>query len=214
MKKPSTGTDTGVTDGRSVTVSIPLLESRCRALNELGFTLIGHFDFSAVKLVQSAEYSATALVALLIAHLPAFRDHAIDPVTGSQCFFYKRAQICVADVWGCYRGEGLGRFDDIEKLTCFADYRLPQLLSHIGILRYSPQLTAHIDARRVIESGSAIELSIRAHTVQAVEMMRAELLRITGETILSIQLDWILWERGESLLSTLQPHHRTRTIYY
>ena len=35
----------------------------------------------------------------------------------------KRAQILVADIWGCYQGQGLGQFDDIDELTMFADYR-------------------------------------------------------------------------------------------
>jgi len=35
----------------------------------------------------------------------------------------KRAQILVADVWGCTLGIGRGRFDDIGCLTMFADYR-------------------------------------------------------------------------------------------
>jgi hypothetical protein len=36
---------------------------------------------------------------------------------------YKRAQILAAEIWGCFQGQGLGRFDDIDQLTMFADYR-------------------------------------------------------------------------------------------
>jgi len=199
---------------RKLTVSIPLLESRCRALNELGYALINEFEGSAAKFVSCANHSAARLVSLITSHFPAFRDHGVDPTTGSQCFFYKRAQICVADLWGAFSGRGFGQFDDINDLTCFADYRIPQLLSNIGIMKYSEQLKDHIENHRVIPAGSEVELSIRAHTVQAVELMRESLKRITGHEILSIQLDWILWERGEANLKSLQPHHRTRTIYY
>jgi hypothetical protein len=37
--------------------------------------------------------------------------------------FYKRAQILIADIWGCFEGKGLGFFEDIDHLTMFADYR-------------------------------------------------------------------------------------------
>jgi hypothetical protein len=40
--------------------------------------------------------------------------------------FLKRAQICVADLWAAFNGEGFGQFDDIEKITMFADYRVPR----------------------------------------------------------------------------------------
>jgi hypothetical protein len=41
-----------------------------------------------------------------------------------QVFFYKRAQIFVADVYGAFAGEGIGSFGDIDQLTMFADYRV------------------------------------------------------------------------------------------
>ena len=32
-------------------------------------------------------------------------------------------------------GKGLGAFSDLARLTMFADYRVPQVLRHIGILK-------------------------------------------------------------------------------
>lgn len=59
-------------------------------------------------------------------------------------FFYKRAQIFVADVHLCFQGQGLGAFSDIAQLTCFADYRLPQLMMHLDILRYDEPLRERV----------------------------------------------------------------------
>jgi hypothetical protein len=36
---------------------------------------------------------------------------------------YKRAQILIGDIWACFRGQGLGQFNDIDTITMFADYR-------------------------------------------------------------------------------------------
>jgi len=52
----------------------------------------------------------------------------------------KRAQILVADVWACCGGRGLGEFNDIDEITAFADYRIPQSLVWLGVLEYSDSL--------------------------------------------------------------------------
>lgn len=54
---------------------------------------------------------------------------------------YKRAQILVADIWACCGGRGIGTFKDIDMLTAFADYRIPQALVWFGVLQYSDHLT-------------------------------------------------------------------------
>ena len=51
--------------------------------------------------------------------------------------FHKRAQIFISDLWSLFKGEGLGRFDDISTLTMFADYRVPQSLQYFGVMKYS-----------------------------------------------------------------------------
>ena len=55
---------------------------------------------------------------------------------------YKRAQILVADIWACCAGAGYGAFTDIDTVTAFADYRIPQLLVWFDVLQYSDSLMA------------------------------------------------------------------------
>jgi hypothetical protein len=62
---------------------------------------------------------------------------------------YKRAQILVADVWSCFQGKGLGAFADIDKITMFADYRVPQMLIHYGSLEYTPKLLFKISQGKI-----------------------------------------------------------------
>jgi len=54
---------------------------------------------------------------------------------------YKRAQILVGDIWACCGGVGYGAFNDIDTITAFADYRVPQLLVWFDVLQYSDSLT-------------------------------------------------------------------------
>ena len=53
---------------------------------------------------------------------------------------YKRAQILVADIWACCGGAGYGAFSDIDAITAFADYRIPQVFIWFGVLQYSDAL--------------------------------------------------------------------------
>lgn len=108
---------------------LPLLLERVRKIREVGHILLQHFQGRASHLVAQANHSAVELVRLLTAFFPSFRDQSL--YCGSQVYFYKRAQIFSADVWAAY-GKQTGKehpfaFYDMEALTMFADYRVPQV---------------------------------------------------------------------------------------
>ncbi|PNW81142.1 hypothetical protein CHLRE_07g344150v5 [Chlamydomonas reinhardtii] len=196
---------------------VPLQEERARLLREVGAGLMSHFGGSAAAMVEAAGGSALTLMQLVAQLFPGFRDHAI--YKGQQVFLYKRAQIFVGDVYGAFRGQGLGMFWDIDQLTMFADYRVPVVLRTMGVLRYSQQLEDKIQRREQIPAGSEEEVEIRACTVVAVEQLReaiaAKFLGTAGAQLPhAIQLDWWLWELGERERKNHPPHHRTLTVYY
>lgn len=78
---------------------------------------------------------------------------------------------------------------------------------------YSAELAAHIKNQTEIESGTEFEIEIRAFTVVAVEEIRKEFAQ-RGRNLLSIEVDWLLWQIGEKERKGIIPHHRTLTIYY
>lgn len=146
---------------------------------------------------------------------PGFRDTSV--YKGSLVHFYKRAQILVGDIWAAY-GRSLDpthpySFNDLGEITMFADYRVPQILRHMGIMVYSEELARKVDALEVIPFGSEEEIEIRAATIVAVEQLQQALQR-AGRTFLELEVDWLLWQWGEAIKDTILPHHRTLTIYY
>ncbi len=58
-----------------------------------------------------------------------------------------------------------------------------------------------------------MEIEIRAATVEAVERIH-EVMVGQGSKLHVIELDWLLWQIGESQLNSLPPHHRTLTVFY
>ncbi len=105
-------------------------------------------------------------------------------------------------------------FADLQDITMFADYRVPQILLHVGILKYSDPLLQKILSHEVIPFGSNWETEIRAATVIAVERIREMLRSKKNLSLLSIEIDWILWNWGEKVKDSIHPHHKTLTVYY
>lgn len=116
----------------------PLIEERVSILHDVGKKLLSAYHGDFRNCITKAENSAQALIKLVVEEFPCFKDEAI--YNNESVAIYKRVQILVGDIWSCFRGEGLGRFDDIQTVTMFADYRVPQVLVHFGAIKYSNEL--------------------------------------------------------------------------
>lgn len=187
-----------------------LMELFASALNDLGAFLIERFDGSFLALIDQADRSAEALVGIL-GEMPSFRD--VSEYRGVDVPFYKRAQITSVDLAHAFDHQGPGRFDDLDRLTAFADNLVPHVLRVEGVLVYEPELLARIEAEQLIPPGTAEEIEIRAGGVHAVELIRAELAR-RGHQVTSAQIDTYLWNAGAAPRYKALPRHRTRTVCY
>ena len=212
--------------------TLPFLETRAARVRELGRGLAARYGGLAANAVVAARGSVAALATLIAEMCPGFRDEAV--YVGKDGAprlipFYKRAQILVGDVWVAYGRQTarkphatgadaassslpLGAFYDIDALTAFADYRLPQLLRARGVIVYVPELAEAVDAKDELTHGSPQEVEIRAATVVVVERIKREL----GGRVTAVELDHRLWHEGEKLARAgkLAPHHRVRTVFY
>ena len=148
---------------------------------------------------------------MLAADFSSFRDQVT--YRGQKVFFYKRAQLFAADLHGALGGKGLGNFSDMKDLTVFADYKLPQVLRHVGVFEYSPGLAEKVDRKIHLDPGSEEEVEIRANTVWAVELICREM-RGLGKKVGASEIDWLLWNLGQDDGFRAKPYHRTVTMYY
>jgi len=188
-----------------------LMQLFTTALNDLGQYLTRYYNGSFLELVEAADNSAERLANLLV-KMPFFDD--VESYDDMRVHFYKRAQLTSADLSIALKGQGPGRFEDLHKLTIFADNLVPHVLRIDGILLYDENLAKHIDSGTLIPSGSAQEVEIRACAVHAVELM-AEELRKAGREVTSQGLDYLLWNRGQQpYYKRIKPRHRTRTVFY
>ena len=191
--------------------AIPLFDERLANAREVGRVLIERYHGQMIHAIEAADYDAVALALLLARDFPSFAD--IAAWNDQSVPLLKRAQICVGDLHTAFSGAGYGAIHGIERLTAFADYKLPQMLRREGALVYEPELAELIADYTLIPAGSEAEVEIRAATVWAVELLRRALeergIRQTASAI-----DYRIWLESQSAPPDNIPYHRTRTIYY
>lgn len=208
-------------------IAMPMADERFKTLKETSDALNQHYNGSVVNLIKAAKGSAQTLLRLLLCHFPSYRDVSPYRLRDGRLidvYFLKRAQILVADLWAAFDGVGLGRFDDIDRVTMFADYRIPQALAYLGVLQYSPDLRSRLDEKHLFHHDDKEEVEIRACSIVAVDRLKRRLLELmmSGDAaeckavINGITLDYHLWfYRRENASSVDQvPFHRVRCIYY
>lgn len=182
--------------------------------------------------------SAVSFVGWLCAACPCWHDTRKYRSTGGgssnteafevEAAFLKRAQLCASIL----NATGAVQWYDMDELTVFSDYRLPQLFRARGIMILDPTLHAHIEAGELVTEGGAEEVEIRAGTVHISELLVAHLHRRlrggnsdsnkqggagTGAGVLTTaKLDYYLWKTAvaEDAAGILPEFHRTRTISY
>jgi Potential Queuosine, Q, salvage protein family len=175
------------------------------SLRDLGTHVEAEHDASFAALLDSANGSAVALAGRL-ATWECFAD--VSQYDGLTLPFLKRAQIVCADL----QRAGAARFDDLHRLTIFADNLVPHVLTLDGVLELSPSLQATIAAERLIPHGSAEEVELRACAVHACELLCAEL--GGPQRVSPAQLDAVLWERGGQPFYKASPRPRCRSRAY
>ena len=156
---------------------------------------LGHFLGArrALDLVAEAGGSAERLASMLAAGMRFYDDVG----------FWKRAQIVPNDL----ALAGVARFDDLDRLTIFADNLVPHVLRVDGVLRYDHSLEARIDAGELIPRGRE-EREMRGCAVHACELL-SERLGMPPRLI-----DTALWTKGQAPRYKAVPRHRTRTVFY
>ena len=211
--------------------NMPMLERRVEILNEVGRTLTdkynGHFynlvAESGVKLLEDNGVLVTnqgklfnngnGLIDRLLADFPSFKDEAY--YKGKKIVFSKRAQLGAAMLYEKFLGLGLELFpgSEMKQLTVFVNYELPKALNGLGILVYSDRLNEKVLNQIPLAYGSNQEIEIRAVTLYAIKMLKAEIENANPNSgVTYLHLDYMLWEAGRNIKST--PHHLCETSAY
>ncbi len=187
-----------------------LMELFTTALHDLAAFVEQRADGTFLSVIEAAGGSAATLVEMLD-EMPFYHDVHSHPA--GEVLLYKRAQITAQDLAVVFDHAGPGRFDDLDRVTMFADNLVPHVLRVNEILEFSPALVARIEAVEDIPIGSVAEVEIRACGLHAVELLAAEV-RSRGRRITTAALDNVLWNTGARAEYKAIPRHRSRCVFY
>ena len=173
-----------------------------RSLKDLGRHLLDDHGGSFTALVDEADGRAVGLVRQL-AGWACFSD--VSTHGQLRLPFLKRAQLLAADL----QRAGVAEFEDVDRLTMFADNLVPHVLRLDGVLEFRPDLVRRIDSQELILHGSAEEVEIRACALHAVELIAS-----ARPDLCAAQIDQQLWLRGQGARYKAVPRHRSRCTAY
>ncbi|CAG9796875.1 unnamed protein product [Diatraea saccharalis] len=198
---------------------IPLFEERLSVLHEAGAILLEKYNGTFKTCLQEADKSALKLLRIIVDNFPCFQDEAV--YKGKAVSFYKRAQILVGDIWNFYGGKDWGEFRDIDEITMFADYRVPQVLLYFGALSYDENLMEKVKNDELLLSGSEEEVEIRGCSIHCVELLKKNIEeKIKGRSNVEVPnsslIDYYLWCYRRKYADEMNkvPFHKTLGIFY
>lgn len=180
---------------------IPLIKKRLEFLKESANILKKHFKGDAKNIISKSNNNAIQIAKNIIKYFPSFSDDAY--FNQQKIYFYKRAQICAYD----FSLLPKTKITNINQLTAFADYKLPQILRSFGVISYRKDLAKKVDSYTLIQKESREEIEIRSAMIFACDLIAQELK--TPAVIVESAL-WVLTQNKKRL----KPYHRVLTTNY
>lgn len=188
------------------TTSIPLLKERFDILQGL---------VQELKNVSSLTelFDVSTDIELLDRIVSVFHNYRdISLYHGKEVYFFKRAILLVGDLSLNVDSISKKIKDNNQMLGC-ADYKIPQVLRHFGILEYSKELSLLVDSKQEIPKDSDMEIEIRANMLYCIELIKEKLVS-QGKDFNSVEIDNALWLLSKNPSVKDRPHHLTRTTNY
>ena len=185
--------------------NLQLIPERVNHLRQVGRVLTTKYNEDVMNIIEKGKGDAINLLDEITNNFKCYDDST--NYYGHNVMFNKRAQLFVSNTENTLRVAGKEGLKKVNELTALADYKVPQILRHFGILDYSPKLVSKIDNKQIIEASSPEEIEIRAFTIETIEKM-TNILKVNFPDINAIVLDKYLYHESKVIKEEMQPHHR------
>ena len=186
-------------------VEIPFLRERYNTVisicNVVNKRMNGNF-YSYIKDINVD----TELFDIIINNFADFCDER--EYDGNKVYFYKLAQLLTSDILHIKELISGTKVDYSHLVGC-ADYKIPQTLRALGILKYNDELSNIIDNKVLIDKNSKYEVEIRANMIAVINYINSKL-----ENCCSIDINDYLFLSSKSVKDIAKPYHLCRNQHY
>ena len=187
-------------------VEIPLLRERYEVVLEISKTINAKMEGDFYHYIKNIT-SDLLLFHTIIHHFPSFEDSRT--YLGEKVYFYKLAQLLTSDILNIEKLKENIPISCSHLVGC-SDYKIPQVLRGLEILKYDEKLSNIVDNKEEIAENSSYEVEIRAGMIVAIDLIKKEL----KDKMDAIDINDMIWTFSQDQSRKLLPYHLTRTINY
>ena len=186
-------------------VDIPFLQERYNTViticNVVNKKMNGNFYNYIKNINKDSE-----LFNFIISNFKDFCDER--KYDGKNVYFYKLAQLLTSDILHIKELIN-GTKVDYSNLVGCADYKIPQTLRALGILKFNNDLSKIVDNKQLISENSKYEVEIRANTIAVISYINSKL-----ENCCSIDINDYLFLSSKTVKHIAKPYHLCKNKNY
>lgn len=184
---------------------IPLLKERYNTVVEVSNIVNDQMDGNFYQHIKNIT-TDTDLLHLIITKFPSFQD--IREYDGKTIYFYKLAQLLVSDI--LHMREFLENISvDYTNLLGCADYKIPQTLRTLEIVKYDVELSEIVDNKNEIAISSVYEVEIRASMLIVINYIQNKMKNVNA-----IDINDYLFLLAKKIKLDTKPYHLCRNTNY
>ena len=187
-------------------IEIPLQKERYEIVKSISEVVVNKMNGDFYSIIKDIN-SDKELFNLIITTFSSFEDTR--EYKGKILYYYKLAQLLTSDILHVYELK-MGYTVDYSNLIGCADYKIPQVLESLGILKYDEELNSIIEAKIEIEENSEYEIEIRSSMLVVIDYIYERI----NKSIPRIDINDFIWSKGQNKSVVTKPYHLTRTKSY
>lgn len=186
-------------------ITIPLLKERYKTLVEISNIVNSKMNGSFYKYIKGVT-NDIELFNIIINNFDSFKDER--EYNGRTIYFYKLAQLLTSDI--LHVREKLENIKvDYSHLIGCADYKIPQTLRALNIIKYNEELANIVDSKEKIEMSSKYEVEIRSSQIVILDYIKEKI-----KDVNSIDINDFLFLYSKQVKDKVKPYHLCRNINY
>ena len=187
-------------------IDTPLFEERYQIIKNINKVvnekMDGNFYNAVFKLTSDEE-----LFSFIIDNFEDFKD--VRTYQGKIIYFYKLAQLLTSDILHIREKKENIKVDYAHLVGC-SDYKIPQGLRALNLVKYNKELADIVDNKIEIKENSTYEVEIRATVIYVID----EIKRLLNNKVNAIELNDYIWLMSKNKELPKRPYHLTRTTNY